>query len=251
MSAVVGGTAAAVVTKLGGPNDDPREHERSSSSPAPTMSARVTPAEVASNAPPAVPPAPPAPPTTPQPSLWDLLDAFEWGAPVDISATPEAPAPQRADVADVDAGVAVVAREPDPRSQKDSGTPNATTSTAPTFAEAAHRFVTEAPPWAASAWTSDPNAGAGPFITSTYSSSTTPDPQAGAGPFLTEQKTPGAGFVVFPRLFLFRFPGSNDDGDSVGTDGIAGNEDFGGVEANDVGESAGAEAFEPFELPLP
>ncbi|MDB5215219.1 MAG: hypothetical protein JWO86_3146, partial [Myxococcaceae bacterium] len=35
----------------------------------------------------------------------------------------------------------------------------------PSFSAGAGRFVTEAPFWAASAWVSDPNAGAGPFTT--------------------------------------------------------------------------------------
>jgi hypothetical protein len=49
-------------------------------------------------------------------------------------------------------------------------------------------FITEAPPWAASAWTSNPEAGAGPFLTAAppYAASAwTSNPNAGAGPFTT------------------------------------------------------------------
>jgi hypothetical protein len=41
----------------------------------------------------------------------------------------------------------------------------------------------------------------------------TPNPEAGAGPFITEQKTPGGGFVVYPRFWVVPFPRATEGGD--------------------------------------
>lgn len=58
----------------------------------------------------------------------------------------------------------------------------------PPMSSGAGRFLTESPPWAASAWTSNPNAGAGAFMTTPppfSASAWTSDPNAGAGAFTT------------------------------------------------------------------
>jgi hypothetical protein len=60
----------------------------------------------------------------------------------------------------------------------------------PRMSAGAGRFLTEAPPWAASAMTSNPDAGAGRFSTEPppwAGSAWTSDPNAGAGPFETER----------------------------------------------------------------
>jgi hypothetical protein len=57
-------------------------------------------------------------------------------------------------------------------------------------------FVTEAPPWSASAFPSNPSAGAGRFLTDAppWSGSAFPsNPNAGAGPFTTERNLPAWG----------------------------------------------------------
>jgi hypothetical protein len=61
---------------------------------------------------------------------------------------------------------------------------------APPMSAGAGRFLTEAPPWAGSAMTSNPDAGAGRFSTEPppwAGSAWTSDPNAGAGPFQTER----------------------------------------------------------------
>jgi hypothetical protein len=68
----------------------------------------------------------------------------------------------------------------------------------PPMSAGAGRFTTEAPPWAASAFTSDPNAGAGRFTTEAppwAASAFTSNPNAGAGPFTTERNLPAFGFM--------------------------------------------------------
>jgi peptidoglycan DL-endopeptidase CwlO len=68
---------------------------------------------------------------------------------------------------------------------------------APAMSAGAGQFTTESPPWAASAFTSNPDAGAGRFSTDappSSASSFTSNPNAGAGPFTTEWNIPAYGY---------------------------------------------------------
>jgi len=72
-----------------------------------------------------------------------------------------------------------------------------TNPNAPAMSAGAGQLKTDAPPWAASAFPSDPNAGAGRFTTDAPPSSASSfqsNPDAGAGPFTTEWNIPAYGY---------------------------------------------------------
>src|SRR5690606_4170702 len=111
------------------------------------------------------------PPAEPPPSLPDLIRSIEWGSPVDVAAaadagagaTPPGETGKTSETAATDAGVAVAAKERGARnSRADAGASRATASAGWPFYGGPGLFSTEPPPWAASAWTTEPTAGAGP-----------------------------------------------------------------------------------------
>jgi hypothetical protein len=155
-----------------------------------------TPPALAEPSPPAPPPAAPAPP-----------EAIGAAPPAPPAPPPQIEPPR----VTADAGVAQVESPPPPPPPNfaEAGAPNPTLAAggsnpiAPPLTAGAGPFATEAPYWGASAFPSNPNAGAGRFTDppTGFASSWTSDPNAGAGQFTTEWNTPafGTGFSLQPE----------------------------------------------------
>lgn len=205
VAAIVGGGTAALVAECSTRDEDERAGETT------TTQGEVPPAT------PPVAPSPPLPPAEPP-----LPETNELGQPI-VPAEPE--------VVDAGGDVQPTAEIPDggaedaetlaeTEEEEDAGAPPETTEVedagdagapppedpwrGPSFSAGAGRFLTEPPPWAASTFTPNPEAGAGlvtsppPWAASTF----TPNSEAGAGEFTTERNTP----APFVPIFLFPLP---------------------------------------------
>jgi hypothetical protein len=185
-------------------SDSEHQHEHEGEGEQAAPPAEPAPRSEAELAPPAAPPEP-APEATGGADAGTVASAeAEAGEPV--GEEPDAgPSPEQANVAAapeaIDAGPSALATTVSQLNELARG---------PTFSAGAGRFATEPPsPAQASAWVSDPNAGAGQFVTAAppwAASAITDDPQAGAGPFTTDRSTPGWPIVVVPLVSVVPIP---------------------------------------------
>jgi hypothetical protein len=209
VSAVVGGTAAAIVTTCGGHDEEAREREQLPSAPTLTSAGMPPPADVPRAAEPLPPPradipdadapgmAPPPAPTA------ELPMRPEPDAAVEVAETLDAGAPVLED-----GGAMTAAEREEEDAGVDAGSPYEALFRGPSFSAGAGEFLTEPPRWGASAWTPNPDAGAGTFLTTPdpwAASAMTPNPEAGAGPFTTERNTPGD-YLFLPPFFFIPAP---------------------------------------------